>query len=239
LISEREDSTLNISLRDPGINLTTGSRPKQSRSEQPLTHAAAEAVAERDGVNVDGYRDYRGVPVVGAWEMAQRRRIGIATEVDVSESNQALYTIKLCVLGIFALLAIASLAMLVSMRRADRFAMQARQAVLELKRLGQYMLEEKLGEGGMGVVYRARHAMLHRPTAVKFLDAAKTNEQAIARFEREVQLTSQLNPPPTNPSRSTTTAGRQRVSFTTRWSTSRAISCKTPSIDTARQRKGA
>jgi serine/threonine protein kinase len=64
-------------------------------------------------------------------------------------------------------------------------------------RLGQYTLDEKLGEGGMGVVYRGHHAMLHRPTAVKFLHAATTNPQSVARFEREVRLTSSLNHPNT------------------------------------------
>jgi serine/threonine protein kinase len=58
-------------------------------------------------------------------------------------------------------------------------------------------LDEKLGEGGMGVVYRAHHDMLQRPTAVKFLGFEKTNDQTIARFEREVQLTSRLTHPNT------------------------------------------
>ncbi len=74
---------------------------------------------------------------------------------------------------------------------------EAKLARKEARRLGQYTLEEKLGEGGMGVVYRANHALLHRPTAVKFLDTEKTDEQTIARFEREVQHTSQLNHPNT------------------------------------------
>lgn len=197
LLREREDSTLNISLRDPGADLTTGVRPKQSRSELPLTHAVAAAVAGHDGVNVDGYRDYRGVPVVGAWQWLPDDGFGIVTEVDVSEAHQTLDIIRRAFWAMFTLLAVASLAMLGSMLRADKLAEQARRDAIELKRLGQYTLEEKLGEGGMGVVYRAKHAMLHRPTAVKFLNADKTNEKTIARFEREVQLTAQLNHPNT------------------------------------------
>lgn len=197
LLSEREDSTLNILLRDPGIDLTTGARPTGSRADLPLTHAITEAVAGRDGVDIHGYRDYRGVLVVGAWQWLSDEGFGIATKVDVSEAHQTLNTINYAFWSLFALLAIASMAMLTSMLRADRMSEQARLATIELKRLGQYTLEEKLGEGGMGVVYRAKHAMLHRPTAVKFLDAAKTNEKTIARFEREVQLTSQLNHPNT------------------------------------------
>jgi DNA-binding response OmpR family regulator len=65
------------------------------------------------------------------------------------------------------------------------------------RRLGQYTIDEKIGTGAMGVVYRGQHAMLHRPTAIKMLDSTMTDEQAIARFEREVQLTSQLNHPNT------------------------------------------
>ncbi len=72
-----------------------------------------------------------------------------------------------------------------------------RQSVKQARRLGQYTLEALIGEGGMGVVYRARHALLKRPTAIKLLPPEKAGQNNVQRFEREVQLTSQLSHPNT------------------------------------------
>jgi serine/threonine-protein kinase len=70
-----------------------------------------------------------------------------------------------------------------------------RRAVEKAVRLGQYVVEEKIGEGGMGSVYRASHAMLKRPTAIKVISPARAGETAVARFEREALATSRLTHP--------------------------------------------
>jgi eukaryotic-like serine/threonine-protein kinase len=72
-----------------------------------------------------------------------------------------------------------------------------REKVREARELGQYTLIEKIGEGGMGVVYRARHSMLRRRTAVKLLLPDRALQQDLGRFEREAQLTSMLSHPNT------------------------------------------
>jgi hypothetical protein len=69
--------------------------------------------------------------------------------------------------------------------------------VRDAQHLGRYTLGTKIGEGGMGEVYRAEHAMLRRPTAIKLVLPGKISASSLERFEREVQLTSRLSHPNT------------------------------------------
>jgi eukaryotic-like serine/threonine-protein kinase len=76
--------------------------------------------------------------------------------------------------------------------------------VKRARELGSYRLEEKLGEGGMGEVWRARHRMLTRPAAIKLIrptsagdGRAGVSEEAIRRFEREAQVIAGLRSPHT------------------------------------------
>jgi len=200
LIADRPESrsVLQLELRDPGGDLASGFRPPPGkRRELPLTESVSSAVAGNSGVNTVGYRDYRGVPVVAAWTWLPAYEIGVVTEIDQDEAYAPLYIVRPVFWGLFGLLTASALAIFVFSVFVSRLKQTAAHEALRARQLGQYRLEEKIGQGGMGVVYRGQHAMLRRPTAIKLLDIEKTTPVSIARFEREVRLTAQLNHPNT------------------------------------------
>ena len=195
LIPNTPDSSaiLTLQLRDPGVDLTKGKPSALPVASRPLTKMAEAAVTGRPGINVDGYRDYRGVEVVSAWQWLPEYEFGVATEVELSEALRSLRPVRLAFIGLFGLLVITAASLLA----ANYFLKRLQREVDELMELGQYTLVEKIGEGGMGKVYKARHAMLRRPTVIKLIREDQLNENALDRFEQEVQLTSQLTHPNT------------------------------------------
>ena len=199
LLPDRENShsILNLLVRDPQGNVAEGYRPTKRRSELPLTQMAADAIAGNSGVDVNGYRDYRGVPVVGAWTWLSKYEIGLTTEVDLAEAFRPLTILQRTFWALLALLILSSIAIFVFTVIVAKLQLDARRAAVEAQQLGQYTLETKLGSGAMGTVYKAHHGMLRRATAVKMLDVDKVNDASIERFEREVQMTCQLNHPNT------------------------------------------
>src|SRR6516164_6669463 len=61
--------------------------------------------------------------------------------------------------------------------------------------IGDFIIERRIGAGGMGIVYQARQRSLDRVVALKVLGTALSHEPEIARFRREAQAVARLNHP--------------------------------------------
>ena len=189
-------SALNLRLHDPGGDLTQGFKsPEADRSSRPLISLVADAVDGANEVRLEPMRDYRGVLVVGASRWLPQYGFGVATQLDATEAFRPLHMLQWLFVGLVLVLLLCATGLFVLSNLTWR--RQLNEAELKLKQLGQYTLEEKIGEGGMGVVYRARHALMRRDTAVKLLLPDRADPAAIARFEQEVCLTCQLTHPNT------------------------------------------
>jgi polar amino acid transport system substrate-binding protein len=136
LLGEGEKSILSVSVRDPGVDMTKGFSPSVPRYQQPLTLMAEQAIKGKSGLNVAGYRDYRGVPGYGTWLWDDNLGVGLATEIDQTDALSPYFTTRaviLTVLGITVLLALGSLVFAVSIDvRANR-ALQKSYDELELR----------------------------------------------------------------------------------------------------------
>jgi PAS domain S-box-containing protein len=136
LIGEGQQSILLVSLRDPGGDMTQGFSPSVPGYQQPLTRMAREATQGKAGLNVTGYRDYRGVPVYGAWLWDNKLGVGLATEIDEADALSPFYTTRtviLTVLGITVLLALGSLAFAVVIQARAGRALQKSHDELEFR----------------------------------------------------------------------------------------------------------
>ena len=136
LIAEDQKSILRVSVRDPGGDMTKGFSSSVPRYQQPLTLMAQQATKGESGLNVEGYRDYRGVPVYGVWLWDDNLGIGLASEIDQADALDPYFTTRtviLTVLGITVLLALGSIVFAVLIEvRANR-ALQKSHEKLELR----------------------------------------------------------------------------------------------------------
>ncbi|MGD9363599.1 MAG: transporter substrate-binding domain-containing protein, partial [Desulfobacterales bacterium] len=144
LIGEDQQSALNVAIRDPGVNLVAGQRPQLERSQQPFTRMASHALQLKDNmakagqttghskieVDTNGYRDYRGVPVFGAWIWNADLELGLATEIDVAEAMSDYYQLRRVVFGVLGITLVLSvgavLLVLILGERTSHALMKAR-----------------------------------------------------------------------------------------------------------------
>jgi PAS domain S-box-containing protein len=148
LIPDQPDShaILNIEIRDPGVDLIEGLSPGLPRKQQPFTLMAASAIKGGRGFNVEGYNDYRGIPVVGAWQWVPKFDFAIATEMDAEEAFKPLRSLTLWFGLLFGLLGLSLFVALVLRQRKFQVEIARNQALKEKEEKETYLMElEKHG----------------------------------------------------------------------------------------------
>jgi signal transduction histidine kinase/CheY-like chemotaxis protein len=101
-------SLLNVEIRDPGGNLLEEFQPSLKPDKWPFTRMIKSALQQESGFDIEGYRDYRGVKVVGVWSWLSEFRFGVASELDYEEAYKLLFEMKKLFYSIFGLLILAA-----------------------------------------------------------------------------------------------------------------------------------
>jgi eukaryotic-like serine/threonine-protein kinase len=178
--------------RDPGGDLLRGFKPTGDVQDWQLTKPGRMVAQARNGSDLLGYRDYRGKDVVGAWQWIAPLQRMLVLELPQSEAFKTAGFIDSSFRYLYGLpLLISSVLVGLSIRRAFT------KIDLTNKALGAYKLKEKIGEGGLGIVYKGEHGMLGRTAAIKLIKEPFANASAMRRFEREVRMAAKLSHPNT------------------------------------------
>ncbi len=148
------------------------------------------ARGENSGMLLDPYSGYLATPVVGGWRRLIEEDIFIAIEMSEDEAYAPLEALDTIFAVVFGVLILA-----VCIALFYWFTAVLVRAEVEKDRMGPYWLGERIGEGGVGNVYHARHDLLKRPSAVKLLKPSRATDEMTARFRREAKLASQLTHP--------------------------------------------
>ena len=122
-------SILNLTLRDPGRELSQGDFSSEDLSTQPLTFMVQSAIDKESGVDLNGHRDYRGVPVVSAWSWDDELSIGIATELNTEEAFKTLRAsqMSIIILTLLVLISLLGISIIVILYRQRQIAEQVAQ----------------------------------------------------------------------------------------------------------------
>ncbi|WDE98403.1 serine/threonine protein kinase [Lentisphaera profundi] len=149
-------------------------------------------------VNSDGYRDYRDSEVVGSWTYLPQYNFAITSEIDKEEAFRSLFIIRIIFGIIFGLASLLAIGLIAYALYSIKLKKKVRSAALDAaSELGQFKIIEKIGEGAMGVVYKAKHQLMQRETAIKVLKNEVCRDVDLIQFEKEVRITCRLTHPNT------------------------------------------
>nr|CRH07397.1 putative hybrid histidine kinase. Containing SBP_bac_3 domain, PAS domain, HisKA domain, HATPase c domain, 2 response reg domain and Hpt domain [Candidatus Magnetococcus massalia] len=186
-------------IADPGGNLLDGFLPETKQSSWPLTQMAQQLTQGRAGFNLTGYRDYRGVPVIGAWLWSQDLGIGLATEIDLHEAYAPYFSLRNLVLGalgtttLLALL-LTGLSVWLGDRSKEQLEHLVKQRTQELNKLAQAVEQSTIGVMITDVQGHIEHVnpRFVAMTGYRLAEVKGKNPRLLSHGQTDVELYDQL-----------------------------------------------
>ncbi len=165
-----------------------------SESQMPLLVPVSKAVNGGDGTELNPFVDFQGTECIAAYRWIADLDFGVLAKLDYEEAIRPCCLFhRLLVTSYFAS-GCCFCAMIVSAYvppRAPKFRFSVGDIV------GSYQLQEQIGCGGMGAVFKAKHLLLERFAAIKVLTSESHDQQSRKRFDREVRVLARLCSPHT------------------------------------------
>ncbi|NME68804.1 serine/threonine-protein kinase [Flammeovirga aprica] len=194
---KHETAIYHLSGLNPGVNVMKGEVPQEEEINWLLTATSLKfheyyngLIKENSGSINHVYKDYRGVDVIGVWKWLDDLDFGIVVKEDAADALLMIQKMDWILGLLYFIICLLCFFLYHSNIRILKFNSK-------IKKLGQFTLVNKIGEGGFGVVYKAEHSLMKMPVAIKLLKKEFNTEDNIKRFEREVMATSMLKHPNT------------------------------------------
>ncbi|TWU60614.1 Serine/threonine-protein kinase PknB [Rubripirellula tenax] len=186
---EPDQIAANLRVADPGFELTEHNRNSIQRQFRPVTVAVAGAVGLRPQVRTETYANYSGESVVGAWRWLDKWDMGVIVEQNADRAFAPVRVVR------FSFLLLGSLLSLTAFLAATKIARSSTAEHAAHHPLSRYDIQEELGSGGMGMVFKAYHRQLGRDAALKVLRGDRHSQEDRLRFDREARLAASLSNP--------------------------------------------
>ncbi len=184
-----ENIAASLRVADPGNLIHESNHKTIFRHRSPLTRSAKSVTSGRSEGEIDPYRNYAGIEVVGSWRWNGDSKIGVIVERQASE---AFATVRIVQGGFLLLGSLLFFSVTIAAAFLARATTAERAAVHPLSR---YEVVEEVGAGGMGLVFRAKHRQLGRETALKVMIGGTQRKEDQLRFDREARLAASLSNP--------------------------------------------
>lgn len=134
LVASGSEEVSELRISDPGKNLLKSTSVNLGDQLRPLTLMAREATSGRAGLNVEGYRDYRGVKVMGAWRWLDDYGFGLTVEIDREEALQGYFQTRAILMTVVTTMILLGFMFVATLARVQHLSRQRLlQAQMELE----------------------------------------------------------------------------------------------------------